>query len=188
MRTLHNTDGITLLEVVIYIGLFAIVILAATSFFLPFAQSRELFARRAQMEQAAGVLLSYANTELSGADAWNIGSSTLGVDNGVLIYTNDSGVSVTLDRPTDVVNFDGTPQSVPRLRKTASGSPSEWITPPHIIVEAFQWQEVTDGSGATTGLNLILEMRMINSSGSPFRAGVFSSRTTFSLEPGTIVL
>ncbi|MEK7108455.1 MAG: hypothetical protein AAB898_02180 [Patescibacteria group bacterium] len=187
MRTRYNTDGITLLEVVLYIGLFAIVILAATSFFLQFAQSRELFTRRAQMEQTAGIVLAYANTELSGADTWDTGSSSLGVANGALVYTNDDGVQVTLDRPTEVVDFNGTPQSVHRLRRTASGSTSEWITPSSITVETFQWQEVTV-SGSTTGLNLILEMRMINPSGSPFRSAVFSSQTTFLLEAGTIAL
>ena len=183
-----DRHGITLLETVLYIGLFAVILLSATTFFLEFGQSRELFARRAQMEQSSGVILAYLNTELTGADAWNVSASTLGSVNGSLVYTNDDGVSVTIDRPTEVVTFDGTPQSVNRLRVTVSEQPAEWVTPPDINVVAFELSEVTDGLGATTGLNLTLELFMLNPSGSALRAAFFSSQTTFALHPATIVL
>ena len=188
MKPRTDTRGITLLETVLYIGLFAVVLLAATTFFLEFGQSRELFARRAQMTEAAGIILSHLNTELSGADAWNITASTLGSVNGSLVYTNDDGVSGTIDRPTDAVVIGGAPQNVNRLRATVSGSPEEWITPADINVVAFELHEVTDGLGATTGLNLTLELFMLNPSASALRSASFSSQTTFALQPATNVL
>lgn len=188
MSIFNNTHGITILETVIYIALFAIIIPAATVFFLQFGQSGNLFARRAQMEQTSGMLLSHLNTELASANAWNLSSSTLGSPNGTLVYTNADGESVTIDRPTDMVNFDGTPQQVGRLRATVGANPSEWITPPEVNVAAFQFSEVENALGATTGLNLTFELFMLNPSGGPFRNAEFSSQTTFAIRPATISL
>lgn len=184
----RNHRGITLLETVIYIGLFAIIMPATVVFFLQFTQSGETFTRRAQMEQSASVILSHFNTELSRANAWNISSSILGSANGTFVYTNVSAENVTIDRPTDVVDFDGTPQNVNRLRMTIGTNPAEWITPRDINVTTFQLDEVTDGLGTTTGLNLLVEFDMLNPDGSPFRQANFSSQTTFVLRPSTVSL
>ena len=183
-----NERGITILETVLYIGLFAVIIPAATVFFLQFAQTNDLSARRAQMEQAAGMTISHMNTELARANAWNITGSTLGSVNSVFVYTNHVGESVTIERALDTVDFDGTPQTVGRLRTLVGADPAEWITPPQINVVVFQLDEVENSLGATAGLNIALELFMLNPSGGPFRGAEFASQITFALRPATIVL
>ncbi len=180
--------GITILETVLYIGLFAVLIPATTVFFLQFTQTNDLSARRAQMEQVAGITISHMHTELARANAWNIAGSTLGSVSSILVYTNHGGDSVTIERVLDSVNFSGTPQTVGRLRATVGANPAEWITPPQVNVIAFQLDEVENSLGATAGLNLTLELLMLNPSGGPFRNAEFSSQTTFALRPSTIVL
>ena len=113
-----NQRGITILETVLYIGLFAVIIPAATIFFLQFTQTSDLSARRAQIEQTAGIAISHFNTELARANAWNMSGSTLGSVSSILVYTNHAGESVTIERVQDTIDFDGTPQQVGRLRAT----------------------------------------------------------------------
>lgn len=185
---LNNKRGLSLLETIIYIGLFAVILPATVLFFFQFTQSSETYARRAQMEQAASMILSHFNTELSRAESWNITGSVFDSDNSTLSYTNIQGQLVTIDRPTEIVDFDGTPQNVRRLRMTIGANPSQWMTPSTIDVVAFHFEEVQNSLGTTTGLNLRVEFIMLNPDGGPFRAATFVSQTTFVLGPATLPL
>lgn len=180
--------GITLIETLLYIALFAIILTSSVGLFVQLMQGQQNTRVRGQMEQSAGLLLSHLHTSLAEASAVNTVASTFAANNGILVYADAGGNTITLDRPSVSLTLGGTAYTVRRLRLQVGAQPVEWITPPLLDVERFRVDEVLDGTGNTVGLIVSVRFQMLNPAGGVYQSAAFDSQTTVALQPSVTVL
>ena len=126
--------------------------------------------------------------ELTQSDAIDVTSSTLGIDSSVFIFQDDSGTTITIDRPDDSITFGETQQTVRRLRYQKGVEAAVWITDPDLDVVQWNVQAVRDSSSNLTGIRIQYQIDMLNPGASPFRNVSFTSDTTTVLQAHTVEL
>ncbi len=182
MRNLPR--GITLIETIIYIGLFTIILPGFVIFLLQLWQTHHLLDERARMEQTSAAVFLELQNSITEADAINVSTSTLANDNGVIKFLDSTGQLVTIDRPTVVTVFSGVNQNVRRLRMQKGSNPAEYLTDPEIDVT--QWRiETVRSSSTLTGLRISFDLAMLNPSADAYRKASFAGDTTLSLSGHT---
>ncbi|NQV89281.1 MAG: hypothetical protein HQ488_03095 [Parcubacteria group bacterium] len=179
-----NLKGFSLLETVIYIGLLSLLLSSTVVFSLGLLQKVDVIDSRVRMEEKAALVLNELSNEITQAQSINITGSTLGVDGSSLVFVDATGVSVTIDRTTDSVDFPGGAQTVNRLR-IQRGVTADWLTDGDISVESWNVQAVRNSASTLTGLNIELNLDLMNDDGSPFRQAEFDASTTISLNGQT---
>ncbi len=179
-----NLRGFSLLETVIYIGLLSLLLTSTVVFSLGLLQKVDVIDSRVRMEEKADLVLDELSNEITQAQSVNITGSTLGVAGSSLVFVDASGVSVTIDRASDSVDFPAGAQSVNRLR-IQRGAVADWLTDGDISVESWNVQAVRDSSTTLTGLNIELYLDLLNDDGSVFRQAQFDASTTISLNGQT---
>jgi len=176
-----NTKGFSLIETVLYLGLFSILIPSFLLMTLGFVQKSDVIDVRVRMEEKAGIIISELQNELLQADSIDVTNSTFGTSDSSLVYVNSLGSSITIDRVEDAIQFVDGEQQINRLqRQSLSGN--EWMTDADMEVTVWNVDIVRDSAGTLTGLNFQLIFHILNSDGSPFRDVEVSVDTTIHLQ------
>jgi hypothetical protein len=183
MKTLPR--GITLIETVLYVGLFMIILPGFVIFLLQLWQTHHLLDERARMEQTASATFLELQNSLTESDAINVSTSTFSNDNGILKFLDSAGQLITIDRPTVATVFSGTTQNVRRLRMQKGAGTAVYLTDPEIDVTQWRIDPVRSGS-TLTGLRISFDLAMLNPSANAYRKAAFAADTTFSLSGNTI--
>ncbi len=182
MRSLPR--GITLIETVLYMGLFMIILPGFVLFLLQLFHTHNGLDARVRMEQTGAEIFLELQNSLTEADAINVSTSTFADDNGVLKFLDSSGQLVTIDRPTVVTVFSGTNQNVRRLRMQKGAAAAAYLTDPEIDVTQWRIDAVRSGS-TLTGIRIQFDMAMLNPTADAYRKAAFAADTTFSLSGNT---
>lgn len=177
--------GITLIETVVYIGLFMVVLPAYVLFLLQVWQTNTSLDERSRMEQTGALVFLELQNGITEAQAINVSTSTLSNDAGVLRFVDSTGQIVTIDRPTVSVTFSGVPTNVNRLRMQKGSSPAVYLTDPEINVTEWRIEAVRDGSDLS-GLRFNLDFAMLNPGTGAYRQSAFTGDTTLSLSAPTV--
>lgn len=173
--------GFTLIEVIISLGIMVIVLPATTLFLLQLIEEQTEAKGELQMEQTASLLLSELRTEIAEAASINISSSTLGSDNGVLVFVDRAGETVTIDRPTV--------GAVRRLRLQRGVGAAVYLTSSTMDVETWRIDAArTDDDETLTGLQFSVDFALLNPQETIYRDLTFAGDTTIALSPQTTEL
>jgi hypothetical protein len=179
-----NLKGFSLLETVIYIGLLSILLSSTVVFSLGLLQKVDVIDTRVRLDEKAALIFSELSSEITRAQSINVTGSTFGVDGSSLVFVDASGVSVTIDRASDSVDFPAGAQTVNRLR-IQRGVIADWITDGDMSVESWKVEVVRNSVSTLTGLNIRLNLEFLNNEGSPHRQADFDASTTVSLNGQT---
>lgn len=177
--------GTTLLETVLYIGIFMILLPTFVLFILQLWQTDVSLDARGRMEQTASTVFLELQNSLTESTTINVTGSTFGNDNGVLKFTNTAGQLVTIDRPTVPITFGEITQDVHRLRWQEGTDPAIYITDQEVDVTKWRIDAVRSGS-TLTGLRISYDTAVTNLNVNAYRKTSFAANTTFSLSGQTI--
>ncbi len=149
MKIKGNTKGITLLEMLIYLGLFTIIFTTIVTFVLTVAQANQLANRRKGIEKT----LIFVNEHL--ADSFTKVNS---VDTANSTFLNNTGVLRLLPSTGyleyKVVNG--------KLNFTNASGISNDITTNEFTVNKFYLEEVKNTAGTTVGVKLTFQITSVN--------------------------
>lgn len=183
---LRLPKGITLLEMVLYIGLFMIVVPSFTLFIVHIWQQETGFDARIRLEQTAALIFLEATQSITEADAITLSTSNLGTDASTLRFTDANGSAVVLDTSLESIDFNGTTQSVRRLRLQRGGNPAVWLTDPEQQVTQWRIDAVRNSAGTLTGLRFQFDAELLNKTSNISRNATFAADTVIALSPHTI--
>jgi len=172
--------GVTLVETILYVGLLAVILTAFVGLLsqLTVIQARTSIGGR--LAENAAVAMHFVSTALPSAQSVNISGSTLGSQTSVLRYTNPAGTAVIIDTVIVPMTFSGVSQNVRRLRYQAGGTTS-YLTDAEVNVVAWQVDDVRTTTNDLSGLNLTLEVEILNEQTTGYRQGTVRHLTTISL-------
>jgi hypothetical protein len=179
--------GFSLIETVFYIAILGIVLPSAVVFSVNLAQQFQVVDPRVRMEEKADVIENWVTREVGTAVSIDITNSTLGANPSTLVFIDNDTQTITLSRVQVTEEFPGDDQDVFRL-KINDGIEDYFLTDADIDVTIWQVDEVRDSSSDLTGLNIVLETKMINPEEGAYRGSEFSSQTTIHLKPHTTEL
>lgn len=177
---LKNQTGVTLIEVIVYLGILSILV---TGYVGLLSQLTVIQARTAvggRLAENAAIALHFVSTDLPSAQSVNISTSTLASQASVLRYTNAAGNSVILDTVVTPIDFSGVTQNVRRLRYQ-SGGVTSYLTDAEVNVVTWQVDDVRTTTNDLSGLNFILEVEILNEQAAGYRQGTVRHQTTVSL-------
>lgn len=178
--------GITLLETVLYIGMFMVALPTMVGFVLQLSRHDLQFDARVRMEQTASLVLSDMQNMVTSAVAIRTSLSTLGTNPSLLTMTNSSGQTVVVDCPTMAATTSGGETvNIRRIRMQTGAEPAVWLTDSDIDVTTWRVSPVRDSANVLTGLRLEFDTAMLAANDSS-RSTTFTSETTISLSPQTI--
>ncbi|MEK9155467.1 MAG: type II secretion system protein [Patescibacteria group bacterium] len=183
-----SPKGFTLLETMVYIGIFSVVLPAFTIFVLHSWQQQIGFDARMRLEQSTSLIFLEVSNSLTEADAILVSTSTLATDTSILRFQDANGAAVVIDVSSTTVNFSGTNQTVRRLRLQRGSSTPVWLTEPEHDVTQWRVEVVRNTTNVLTGLRVSLDAQLLNTSGNVYRNATFAADTTFALSPHTIEL
>lgn len=175
----------TLLETVLYIGVFMVAMPMLVSFIVQVHRQSNLFDTRTRMEQTAGLVFADLADLVTSADAVRVSTSTLAANPSTLRLTDADGALVVVDCPTVAVDFAGTTQQVRRLRMQVGANPAVYITDNDLDVTEWQVTAIRDSAGVLTGLRVNMDFAMVNPTGDAYRSATFAADTTLPLSPHT---
>lgn len=175
--------GITLIETVIYIGLFMIILPTFVLFLLQIWQTHISLDARSRMEESAALIFLELQNSIAQAGHITTSTSTLANDNGVIKFTDNTGQLVTIDRPAVTINLTGVDQTVHRLRMQKGAAAAVYLTDPEIDVTKWRIDTVKISS-TLVGLRFSLSMGMLNP-GAAYRKAAFVETTTLALSANT---
>lgn len=180
-----QTRGFSLMETVVYIGLLAIVLSVFALTLLRLTEQYHAIDPGIRMEQRAAILFYQLQYEITQADSVDVTNSVLSSHPGKLVFQNREGESVTIEVVSDTVDFEGTEQTVQRLRYQVGMSESVWITDPDMQVSEWIIEAVRNSSSSSlTGLNFFLTIEMLDAFGA-YRSTTLQQETSISLQPQT---
>ncbi|HBR80957.1 MAG: hypothetical protein UX09_C0009G0017 [Candidatus Uhrbacteria bacterium GW2011_GWE2_45_35] len=163
-----NQKGITLIETVVVIALLIIVLPITIFSLVRLGRDSAYFSLRQRISSSANLIFSELSNELTSAQFFSVSTSTLGVNPSTFIFTDQDGLIVTIDRPTDTVAFPGGNQEIKRLRLTR-GPEVVWLTDADVDVTNWMVQAVRDSSNNLTGIRIQATFVEVNKEDLPFR-------------------
>ncbi|GEM_PF-1590244 len=185
MRHHSSQAGLTLIEMLIYIGLIVIILPALGVIMVQLTQRVSLTDVRGRVTALSHVLFSQYATDFTQARAIAVSQSTLGVNGSVLKFTDSTGTLVTIDRVSTSVSFTGGAQTVRRLRMQRGAAAAFWLTDRDLDTRSFIVSVVRDTTGKLTGLRVHQDIALLGAANGPYQNATFVADTTFALEPQT---
>ncbi len=179
--------GVTLVETILYVGLLALLVSAFVALLSQLTIIQARTSTGGRLAENAAMALHFATASLPSAQSVDVSSSTLGTATSVLHYTNAAGTSVILDTVIVPITFSGVTQNVRRLRYQAGGVTS-YLTDAEVNVVTWQVDDVRTTANNLSGLNITLELEILNEEATGYRQGTVHHRTTISLTPLTTEL
>ena len=168
------------METILYVGLLALLV---TAFIGLLSQLTVIQARTSlggRLAENAAIALHFVGTDVPRAQSINITGSSLGSQTSVLRYTNSAGTAVIIDTVVVPTTFSGVTQNVRRLRYQAGGVTS-YLTDSEVNVVTWQVDDVRTSTADLSGLNITLEVEVLNEQSTGYRQGTVRHQTTLSL-------
>ncbi len=176
---MRTPKGITLIELVIYIGVLVLILGGMTIFLIQTVRIQGATLPAIEMNTANSQIMWQLRHEIAEATSFNETASTLESSPSTLVLVDGSGQTVTIDRIAD--------GGVDRLRLTRD-SQSYWITGTSVDVTGWLAESVVDSLGVTTGIRLTVNMEITGNSNDAYRQNASQESTTLWLRPQTTVL
>lgn len=139
-----QNNGFTLIEMIIYVSLFAVILFIIVRLFWQVQLSDVRGRTMHEAQENAGQVVDTFEYYVRKADDINTGSSTFGVHPGVLSIQDSS--NVLIDTYTKNITLGGQPHSIRKLRLTEGAYPSLDLTSDHVDVTDFQLTNLTQGA------------------------------------------
>lgn len=139
----NRLKGVTLLETVIYIGLFSLVIVMVLSFMLSTTESTTRTMRRSILYQSMEFVIGHIDDTLSKSNLISTTNSVFDDTNGIL-EINISGEAKQYTLVDSRIYYDGVP-----------------ITSTSVVVENFELHPSTNGNGDVIGITVISTLRSV---------------------------
>jgi hypothetical protein len=137
----NRLKGVTLLETVIYIGLFSLITIMILNFMLTAQESTTRTMRKSLIHQSKEFVLGHIDSTLNSASFIDRDSSVFNDVNGVL-QVNISGEDKQYAISDSVLYYDSIP-----------------ITPSSILVEGFLLEPIYDNGGEVIGVLITTTLR-----------------------------
>ncbi len=179
--------GFSLIETIFYIAILGIILPSATVFSISLSDQFQLVDPRIRMEQKAGMINNWFTYEMTAADSINITASTLGETESELVFVDDESQTLTISVIETLEQFPTGEQTVHRLQLN-DGSGAYFLTDADMNVTRWQIDPVRDSTYDLTGINIALQIEMLNAGLGAFRSSIFSSQATVHLQPHTTEL
>jgi hypothetical protein len=179
-------QGVTLIETLIYLGLLTIFLMSYSGLLIKLAtiQSRE--GVRGRLIDNAATIMHVWQIELPSSSEIDITNSTLGTTTSELHFVNSEGNDSILDTTLVSVSFSGIVHTVRRLRyQSPTEGVLDYFTDAETNVLIWQVDEVRTSGGDLTGLNIILELEVLNPD-TGYRQGTIHYETTLYLSPFSV--
>jgi hypothetical protein len=187
MSLSQSPKGVTLVETILYVGLLAVIVTAFVGLLSQLTVIQARTSTGGRLAENAAIALHFVSTSLPSAQSVNISGSTLGSQTSVLRYTNAAGTAVIIDTAVVPITFSGVTQNVRRLRYQAGGVTS-YLTDAEVNVVTWQVDDVRTSANDLSGLNIVLEVEILNEQATGYRQGTVRHQTTVSLTPLTTEL
>lgn len=176
---MHTSRGTTLLELLIYISVFAFVLVGMTVFLVQTVRIQGAALPASDMDAQSEHVLWRLEHEFSEAMVFERSASTLGVSPSTLVFRDAGGAIVTMDVVADATGG--------RLRMTR-GDTSTWMTSASTDVTVWLVEFVQNSGGATTGVRVTLGMALRGEENDAYRQRTTTKTTTLWLRPHTTTL
>ena len=176
---MYALRGITLLELLIYIGVFAFLLSGMTIFLVQTVRIQGAALPSSEMDAQSEHILWRLEHEFAEATVFERSASTLGVSQGALVFRDASGAIVTIDVVADTTGG--------RLRMTRGGV-SVWMTSVSVDVTEWTVASVQNGDGVSTGVRVTLGMALRGEESDAYRQRTTTKTTTVWLRPRTTTL
>ncbi len=168
--------GFTLIELVLYMALIAILIPSVVLVLLTVNKNQQHVYLRTEIQNTAAIILSEIEHEIMHASKINISSSTLDSDQSVLEYVDSGNILHRFQYATDTVEFSSTQYNIGRLQFYDGGY--SWLTSENIIVSVFRIESVRNSDSLLTGLNIHLTLTPLTTETSMDQANILELRTS----------
>lgn len=181
MSRIQPPRGVTLIETLIYLSLLIIFLFSYTGLLVQLAtiQSRESV--RGRMLDNGATIMHVWQIELVSSPQIDITNSILGTSTSELHFTNSDNHAAILDTVIVPISFNGTVHNVRRLRYQAPSEDTlDYFTDAETNVVTWQVDPVRTSSGVLTGLDIVLELEVLNQNAG-YRKGTLHYETTVSL-------
>ena len=180
-----HKKGFTLLETILAVAIFLIVLPALLRLALSSVQAYQTIESKIRYEETAGLIFLELEDQITGAKAIKISTSSLGVDDGKIIFTNDDSNIITIDRPVTTLNLTNGNALVHRLRFQTGSETPVWLSDANIEVASWNIDPVRDATNTLTGLRFYIKLQQINPSFGTQRLS-YETTTTLALQGQTI--
>lgn len=181
----YNQKGITLVETIVVIALLIIILPITVSSLIHLGRESSYFSLLQRINSSSNLIFSELSNELTAAGSFNVSASTLGVNPSSFIFTDQDGLTVTIDCPTTIVTLLGGDQEIHRLRLTRGAIETVWLTDSDIEVTNWTVQVVRDSGSDLTGLRIQATFAAANKENIPLRNVEFSTDFSIAL-PGPV--
>lgn len=152
-----NCSGFTLIELIVYVGLAALVIVSTTLFILDIIGGKVKSEVIQEVQQNARLALERITQEIHGAQSINLGSSSFGVN-----LASSPGSKLSLDMreaALDPTEFD-VASGILRIRQGASGP--DPLTSDEIEITNLTFHNLTSPNGRTENIRVSLSLEYVN--------------------------
>jgi hypothetical protein len=181
MRYYQSPRGVTLIETLIYLGLLMIFLFSYTGLLIQLSTIQARESVRGRMLDNGATIMHVWQTELTSSPEIDITNSVLGTTTSALHFTNSDNHEAILDTVLVPVSFNGTIHTVRRLRYQAPTEGTlDYFTDAETNVLTWQVDAVRTSSGDLSGLNITLEIEVLNQDNG-YRQGSASYQTTMML-------
>ena len=180
---MKNQKGLSLVGLIVYMALLAIILPALVLFFLSITSNYSKLDVKSRITNSTSIILSTIQFQFKNATSFNIASSILGVDNSKIVFQNKNGDNLILESVTTTAFFAENGQIIKRLRLVdETASTTEWITDPDLNVDLWRVYAIRNSSNVLTGLNIELKIEGANVSESGFNSNSLNVLTTINLD------
>ncbi|MBU4315364.1 hypothetical protein KJ673_03080 [Patescibacteria group bacterium] len=175
-----KTNGFTLIETVLYIGLIMILLPSMVLILLAVEKNQAHSSTHMFIEQTSAILFSEFSNELLDAYSINTTSSTFDSNQSELVFQKSQNSPVFgLAFETDTVEIGSVEYNIGRIKY--SDLEDHWLTPEQISVTEFRIEPVRNNDGDLTALNIKLELSPLAVSTEMDQANILDTQTTFYL-------
>lgn len=184
---MKNQKGLSLVGVIVYMALLAIILPALVLFFLNTTSNYSKLDVKSRITNSTSVILSTVQYQFKNAISFNTTDSLLGVENSKLVFQNKNGDNLILESVTTTAFFVENGQIIKRLRLVdETASTTEWITDPDLNVDLWRVYAIRNSSSTLTGLEIELKIEGASVSESGFNSNSFDVLTTINFDSNVL--
>lgn len=169
--------GFTLIEMILYIGIIAILVPGIGLFTTYTTQRQQNNAQHLSIQATAESMFGWMRYELQHATAIIPSQSVFNTTTSSLRFIDRGGVTTTVTTAPDTYTAEGQQRTISRVRKTHA-STNEWLTGNDITVSAFTMNPIRTTTGTLVGITLEISIapHVLNSGAATSQ--VFTTRTS----------
>jgi len=157
---LDNKKGVSLIEVVVYIAVFAILVPTITIFYLTIRQNTAQTIHIQTVDNATAIAMNQLETEIKSASKIVATQSILEQDAGKIVFKDNSGSTISFTYLEELVNINGSEHIIGRIARIENAK-TQWLTSATVDVNQFKIRLIQDSTGLMTSLNIDLSVQSI---------------------------